>query len=229
MPGQMRVLVHSVLMRGLIGHGPLLFPRSSPAALSGRMKSSLAANSASRRANARRLITRLPMVGFFGGGRRKLRRRQRIVRPADRLEQFFPVVGEYLGLLPPSCHRDIGRPLVCRRKRLAGHADEDLIHRRALAGVAGDHVAVGQMAEVAVDDPAVIDDDVAPRGESLDGQERSVAEAMLAVLRLAARRDANAVARRQSELRRAGRPRIAWRVPSAACRSSPTISRDPFL
>ena len=64
------------------------------------------------------------------------------------------------------------------------------------------HVSVRQMAEIPVDDPAVIDDDVATLGESLDGEERAVAEPMLAVLGLAARRDADAVADGQGELRR---------------------------
>ena len=37
----------------------------------------------------------------------------------------------------PARHGDVGRPLVGRRERFAGHADEDLIHGHALAGVAG--------------------------------------------------------------------------------------------
>ena len=108
---------------------------------------------------------------FLLRGFRKLRRRHGVVRPAERLQQLFPVVRENLRLFPASRHCHIARPLVGRRERFAGHADEDLIHRNALAGMAGNAVAVGQMAEIPVDDPAVIDDDVAPLGESLDGQE----------------------------------------------------------
>ena len=63
-------------------------------------------------------------------------------------------------------------------------------------------VAVRQVPEIPVDDPAVIDDDVAALGESLDGQQRAVVEPMLAVLGLAAGRDAHAVADGQGELRR---------------------------
>ena len=77
-------------------------------------------------------------------------------------------------------------------------------------------VSVRQMAEIPVDDPAVIDDDVAPLGESLDGQQRAVAEAMLAVLGLAARRDAHAVADGQGELRRPVQPRTASQARSAS-------------
>ena len=39
-----------------------------------------------------------------------------------------------------------------------------------LAGMAGEDVAVRQMAEIPVDDPAMIDDDVAALGESFDGE-----------------------------------------------------------
>ena len=68
--------------------------------------------------------------------------------------------------------------------------------------VACNHVSVRQVAEIPVDDPAVIDDDVATLSESLDGQKRAVAEAMLAILCLAARRDTHAVADGQGQLRR---------------------------
>ena len=42
----------------------------------------------------------------------------------------------------PARQGNIGRPLVGRRERFAGHADEDLVHRNALAGMAGDDIAV---------------------------------------------------------------------------------------
>ena len=49
------------------------------------------------------------------------------------------------------------------------------MHRNALAGVRGQAIPVRQMAEIPVDDPAVIDDDVAALGKPLDGQQRPVA------------------------------------------------------
>ena len=58
------------------------------------------------------------------------------------------------------------------------------------------------MAVIAVDDPAVIDDDVATLVEALDGEQRPVIEAVLAVLGFAASRDANPVAGRQRNLHR---------------------------
>src|SRR5437660_941183 len=61
---------------------------------------------------------------------------------------------------------------------------------------------VRQMPKIAVDNPAVIDDEVAALSESLDGQQRAVAEAMLAVLGLAAGRDADAVADCQGQWHR---------------------------
>ena len=82
--------------------------------------------------------------------------------------------------------------------------------------MAGDDVSMRQVAEIPINDPAVIDDDVAPLGESLDGQKRAVAEAMLAVLGLAARRDTHAVAHGQGEAEPAGTPRTAWPARSAA-------------
>src|SRR5262249_33547671 len=72
----------------------------------------------------------------------------------------------------------------------------------AWAGRAGKNLSGRQMPEVLRDAPAVIHHDVAGGSDALDSQERAVAEAMLAVLRLAARRDANAVADGQGELRR---------------------------
>src|SRR5260370_42169202 len=85
---------------------------------------------------------------------------------------------------------------------MAGHADEVLVPRVPVAGVVGPDVPVGQVAEVLCDDPAVIDDDVAAFGESLDIQQRAVAEPVLAVLCLATCGDADAVADSESNLRR---------------------------
>ena len=132
----------------------------------------------------------------------KLRSRQRIVRPNDRLEKIVQVVRENLRLLPPACQGNIGRPLVGCRERFAGDADEDLVHGNALAGMACDDISVAKMAEIPVNDPAVIDDDVAAFGKSLDRNERAVAQAMLAVLCLAAGRDPNPIANAQGQLRR---------------------------
>ena len=70
---------------------------------------------------------------------------------------------------------DIGGALGGRPERIAGDADKDFMHRHALAGVAGHGISMRQMAEVAVDDPAVIHDDVAAFGESRDRKQRAVA------------------------------------------------------
>src|SRR5260370_28736160 len=59
----------------------------------------------------------------------KFRRRQRLIRPADRLEKLIPVIRINLGLLPPACQRHIGCALVGRRERFTGYADEDLVYR----------------------------------------------------------------------------------------------------
>src|SRR5579872_5536414 len=56
------------------------------------------------------------------------------------------------------------------------------------------------MAESPVYDPAVIDDDVAPFGKALDGHERAVRQAMLAVLCFAACRYVDSVAYTQCKL-----------------------------
>ena len=62
---------------------------------------------------------------------------------------------------------------------------------------------MGQMSEIAIDHPAVIDDDVAPLRKAFNGKQRAIGEPMLAVLRLSACRYANAVADRERKLRRA--------------------------
>ena len=67
--------------------------------------------------------------------------------------------------------RGYTRALVRRRDGFARHPDEDLVHRHALAGMTGNDVAVRQMPEIPVDDPAVIDDDVAASRESLHAQQ----------------------------------------------------------
>src|SRR2546421_402499 len=68
--------------------------------------------------------------------------------------------------------------------------------------MAGRAIAVGQMPELPVNDPAVIDDNVTALGEALDGQQRAGAEAMFAVPGLTASRDANAVADGQGQWHR---------------------------
>ena len=58
------------------------------------------------------------------------------------------------------------------------------------------------MAEAPSYDPTVIDDDIALFGKTLDGHQRAVRQAMLAILRLAARRYVHPVAHTQGKLHR---------------------------
>ena len=106
---------------------------------------------------------------FHGFG--KFRRRHRFVGSADGSQQFLPVVRVNLCLFLAACERHVGRSLIGGREGLAGDGHEDLVHRIALAGVARRRIAVGEVPELAVDDPAVIDDEVTPGGEPRDGQD----------------------------------------------------------
>ena len=72
----------------------------------------------------------------------------------------------------------------------------------ALAGVAGHDIAVREMPEIAVDHPAVVDDEVAAFGEALDRQDRAIAQAVLAVFGFPTRREANAIAHAKRQRQR---------------------------
>src|ERR1700733_6694158 len=101
---------------------------------------------------------------------RKLGRRERIVRTTHGLEQRFSIVRENLRLFLSARDRHVARPLIRRSKRFARHADQNLVDGDALAGMAGYAVSVCQMPEIAIDQPTMVDDDVAPLCESLDGK-----------------------------------------------------------
>ena len=58
------------------------------------------------------------------------------------------------------------------------------------------------MPEIAINDPAMIDDDIAAFAESFNREQRTIAQAMLAVLRFAAGGDPNPVARSQGKRHR---------------------------
>ena len=77
----------------------------------------------------------------------------------------------------PRVMRHIARPLIGRSERFARHADEHLVDSDALAGVARNAIAVGQVPKIAIDHPAMIDDDVAPLRKSLNGEQRAVGRA----------------------------------------------------
>ena len=102
------------------------------------MKSCRAGNGSSHRANARRFISRSRKVGFCCvDSESSVADNGSSGRLIAFSSSFLSSVKIWACSLP-SRHGHIGRPLVGRRERLAGHADEDLVHRHALAGMACD-------------------------------------------------------------------------------------------
>src|SRR5262249_36319872 len=102
--------------------------------------------------------------------------------------------GEYDCLLLAACHWYVETTLVGCRKRVGGKTDKDLMDGFALSGIASHRDTVVDMPEILVNDPAVINDQIAPFGESLYCKECPVGEAMFSIPRLASRSHSNPVA-----------------------------------
>ena len=79
------------------------------------------------------------------------------------------------------------------------HAQDHPVHGAALARKTGFHKAEAEMPGILADDPAVIEPDVAARGEFRDGVRRAVPERVLAVERLDRAGEPDHVARRQAD------------------------------
>ena len=121
-------------------------------------------------------------------------RGQPFIAATDGLAQGLLVVGEDGRLFPAARHRDVELLAIRGRQRRLRLADQHLVHRLALRGMAGHHIAIGDMAEIPADGPAVIQDDVASGGEALHREQRPVVQAVPAIRRLPIGRDPQPVA-----------------------------------
>src|ERR1700679_2466213 len=113
------------------------------------------------------LLQPLALRRDCSAGLYELRRRERFVGPRDGRNEFLLVVGENECLLPAARRGHVELALVAGREGLARLADDNLVYRFALAGMARHDIAVRQVAEVAGDYPVAVDDDIAPGGETL--------------------------------------------------------------
>ena len=84
------------------------------------------------------------------------------------------------------------------------------------------------MPKIAINHPAMIDDDVATLRKPFDREQRAVAEFVLAILRLSSHRHSNAVTDGQGELRRVIKLETIGQLDGAVA-PSPMISRAPLL